>query len=184
MLALNLTVAVGTLNGILFYANIVAANADIYFFPFLSPNIVTVFISWLNLDIGFDVCIYDGLNPIYKRITQVAFPTYIIILVIIVIVVSEYSSTFAKIIGKGNPVAVLATMISLSYARFLNAILGSIYLIYFRPAYGSRKADFSMLLNIGVAALGQESDSFQTYSYFLIIFSLLIILLGIFYTTL
>ena len=30
MLALNMTVAVGTLNGILFYANIVAANADAY----------------------------------------------------------------------------------------------------------------------------------------------------------
>ena len=58
MLTLNLTVAVGTLNEILFYANIVAANADIYFIRFLSSNnIVTVFISWLNLDIGFDVCI-------------------------------------------------------------------------------------------------------------------------------
>jgi hypothetical protein len=32
MLALNLTVAVGTLNGILFYANIVAANSETYFF--------------------------------------------------------------------------------------------------------------------------------------------------------
>ena len=32
MLALNMTVAVGTLNGILFYANIVAANADTHFF--------------------------------------------------------------------------------------------------------------------------------------------------------
>ena len=30
MLALNMTVAVGTLNGILFCAHIVAANADIY----------------------------------------------------------------------------------------------------------------------------------------------------------
>ena len=184
MLALNLTVAVGTLNGILFYANIIVANAETYFFPFLSPNIVTVFISWLNLDIGFDVCLFEGLQQFIKPLTQIAFPTYMILLVIIVIVASEYSSKFAKIIGKGNPVAVLATMISLSYARFLNVILGSIYLIYFGPAYGSRNADFSILLNTGVAALGGLSDSFQTYSYFLIIFSLLILLLGIFYTTL
>ena len=56
MLTLNLTIAVGTLNGILFYANIVAVNADIYFLPSTTPNFVTVFISWLNLDIGFDVC--------------------------------------------------------------------------------------------------------------------------------
>ena len=52
MLALNVTVAVGTLNGIFFYANIVAANADTYFLPFKTPDFVTVFISWLNFDIG------------------------------------------------------------------------------------------------------------------------------------
>ena len=56
ILALNITVAIGTLNGILFYAHIVAANADTYFLPFKTPNFVTVFISWLNLHIGFDVC--------------------------------------------------------------------------------------------------------------------------------
>ena len=70
MLALNMTVAIGTLNGVLFYANIVAANADTYFFPFLSPNIITVFISWLNLDIGFDVCIFEGMDASNKGLIQ------------------------------------------------------------------------------------------------------------------
>ena len=121
MLALNLTVAVGTLNGIFFYANIVATNADIYFLPSTAPNFVTVtvLISWLNLDIGFDVCfikteISDGvvdIHEIHKALLQLAFPIYVIFLVIVVIVASERSSKFAKIIGKGNPVAVLATMI-------------------------------------------------------------------------
>ena len=32
VIALNMTIAVGSLNGILFYANIVAANANTYFF--------------------------------------------------------------------------------------------------------------------------------------------------------
>ena len=58
MLVLNMTVAVGTLNGILFYANVVAANTDTYFLPFTAPDFVTVFISWLNLDIGFDTCFF------------------------------------------------------------------------------------------------------------------------------
>ena len=77
MLALNMTVAVGTLNGILFYANIVAANANTYFLPFTSPDVVTVFISWLNLDIGFDVCFYTTkfyLAYTYKALLQLAFP--------------------------------------------------------------------------------------------------------------
>ena len=119
---------------------------------FLSLNIVTVFISWLNLDIGFDVCLYDGLIPQMKGLIQLIFPTDIILLAIIVIVASECSSKFARIIGKGNPVAVLATMILLSYAKFLKVILE---LIYFRPAYGSRKVHLSSI-DRAVAALKQE----------------------------
>jgi hypothetical protein len=72
MLALNMTVAIGTLNGILFYAHIVAANTDTYFLPFKSPNFVTVFISWLNLDIGIDVCFRtaapSGIAHVYQAL--------------------------------------------------------------------------------------------------------------------
>ena len=87
-----------------------------YILPFVTPDFVTVFISWHNLDIGFDVCFAIvikienvDLVILYKPLLQLAFPTYVIVLVIIVIVVSECSSKFAKIIGKDNPVAVLDT---------------------------------------------------------------------------
>ena len=137
MLALNMTVAVGTLNGIFFYANIVAANADMYLSPFKSPDFVTVFISWLNLDIGFDIWFSGSAFVeevyVFKALIRLAFPAYVILLVVIVIVTSEYSSKFTKIIGKGNPVAVLATMILLSYAKILNAILTSSFLMYLKP---------------------------------------------------
>ena len=69
-------------------------------------------------------------------------------LVIIVIVASEYSSKFAKIIGKGNPVAVLATMILLSSAKFLNAVLPSFSLLYWKPDLGSRNVDVTVLGSI------------------------------------
>ena len=45
MLVLNMTVAVGTLNGILFYAYIVSANAETYSLLFITPDFVTVLIS-------------------------------------------------------------------------------------------------------------------------------------------
>ena len=182
MLALNMTVAVGTLNGILFYAHIVIANADTYFFPFHSPNFVTVIISWLNLQIGFDICIYEEMDPIVKALIQLAFPFYIICLVIIVIVASECSSKFAKIIGKGNPVAVLATMILLCYAQLLNAIFGSIYLAYYWPAYGSRNVDVSSTLQVGAEALQQTNSSFQATSYLLIVILIIILVLVTLFT--
>ena len=48
LLVLNMTVAVGTLNGLIFYANVVYANKSILF-PFQETNFITLFISWLNL---------------------------------------------------------------------------------------------------------------------------------------
>ena len=113
--ALNMTIAIGILNGIILYGHIFAANADTYFLPFSSPNFATVFISWLNLDAGFDICFFDGMDSYDKAQIQLAFPIYIILLIITIIIFSECSTKFARIIGRGNPIAVLTTMILISY---------------------------------------------------------------------
>lgn len=65
ILWLNLTVVVGTLSGLLFYANIVSANR-VVLLPFSEPNFITVFISWLNLELGIDVCFIKGMNTYIK----------------------------------------------------------------------------------------------------------------------
>ena len=90
LLALNITVAVGLINGFIFYANIAVANSGL-FFPSSKPSFPAVLVAWLNLDIEIDVCFIDGLDAYTKTWLQLAFPVYIISLVIIVIVVSEYS---------------------------------------------------------------------------------------------
>ena len=51
LLMLNLTVTTGTLNGLIFYANIVAGNQH-EFLP--TTNTITVFVSCLNLELGID----------------------------------------------------------------------------------------------------------------------------------
>ena len=120
ILALNLTVAVGTLNGLIFYANIVAANRST-FFP--STNFITVFIAWLNLELGIDTCFFDGMDIYWKTWIELAFPVYIIFLVVMIIIVSEHSVLFARLIGKKNPVATLGTLILLSYVKFIRTII-------------------------------------------------------------
>ncbi len=121
ILALNITVtvAVGLINGFIFYANIVAANSAV-FFPSTEISFPTVFLAWLNLDIGIDVCFIEGLDTYIKTWLQLVFPTYIISLVIIVMIVSEYSPRFAGLIGKKDPIATLATLVLLSYAKLLS----------------------------------------------------------------
>ena len=83
---------------------------------------------------------------------------------------SECSSKFAKIIGKGNPVAVLATMILLSYSKFSNVILASFSLLHGKPAQGSRILDVTKLGNIVKPIL--KSTRFKAVSFFSHKFSL------------
>ena len=117
---LNITVAVGTINGLIFYANMIAANKTIYFTKVSFPSL---FISWFNLELGIDVCFFDGMDTHGKAWVELILPTYIIIIVVAIIILSEYSQKFSHLIGKRNPVAILATLILLSYAKYLQTII-------------------------------------------------------------
>ena len=121
LLVFNLTVAVGTLNSIVFYANIIYANKSVYF----GHSHFQVITSWLNLDIGFDTCFFDGMDTYAKTWLQLAFPMYIIALVIVIILISSRSSRFSTLIGKKDPVATLATLILLSYTKLLQTVITS-----------------------------------------------------------
>ena len=125
LLVFNLTVAVGTLNGLIFYCNIVYANNNILF-PFEKTNFITIFISWLNLELGIDTCYFPGMDTYTKTWLQLVFPAYIILLVVLVIIISSYSSKFSNLIGKKDPVATLATLILLSYAKLLDVCFKSL----------------------------------------------------------
>lgn len=95
------------------------ANRTI-FFQSSEVGFHTVIIAWLNLDIGIDVCYIDGLDVYTEHWLQHAFPGYIIALVVILIIVMEVSPKFAGLLGKRDPVATLATLIILSYAKLLS----------------------------------------------------------------
>ena len=119
LLALKMTVSVGLINGFIFYANIVSAGSAV-FFPSSEPSFPSIFVAWLNLDIGIDVCFFDGLDAYIKTWIQLLFPVYIISLVYMVIVLSKYFRRFARLIGKKDPISTLATLIMLSYAKLLS----------------------------------------------------------------
>ena len=173
LLALNMTVAVGSINGFIFYANIVAANSAV-FFPSSESSFPTVFIGWLNLDIGIDVCFFDGLDAYSKTWLQLAFPAYIIILVIIIIIVSEYSPQFAGLIGKRDPIATLATLILLSYAKLLSVSITALLPAVIDYPKGSRE--------IVWLPDGNEKYFLGKHAA-LVIVAIIIILIGIPYTS-
>ena len=121
MLICRLTVALGTINGLIFYANIVGANQSA-FFPPDSIYFLRMFISWLNLDLGIETCFYDGMDAYVKTWLQFVFPIYIWGVIGLIMFISAHSPRVSRMLGS-NPVAVLATLFLLSYAKILRAII-------------------------------------------------------------
>ena len=121
---LHLTVAEGTLHGLIFYANIVAANHHI-FFPHTSNNPASIFIAWLNLDLGIQTCFYNGMDVYAKTWLGFAFPVYIWVIVGFLIYISSRSVTATKLLGS-SPVPVLATLFLFSYAKILRSTIAAL----------------------------------------------------------
>ena len=117
---IDLTISQGTLNCFIFYANVIKANEHLLFPEKQTP--LTVFISWLNLDLGIETCFFDGLSAYVKVWLQFVFPLYIWSIVGLIIVLSRYSDRVAKVMGN-NSVPVLATLFLLSYAKLLRTII-------------------------------------------------------------
>ena len=117
----QLTVSVGTLNGLFFYANVIQANHQAYF-PRATINFFTMVISWLNLDLGIETCFYDGMDIYAYSWFQFVFPFYVWFLIGLIIIICRYSRSFAKRLGQ-NPVAVLATILLMSYSKVLSAVI-------------------------------------------------------------
>ena len=55
------TVTEVTVNGLIFYANIVRVKHTIFFPPYNS-NSLTIFIACINLDLGIQSCFYNGMD--------------------------------------------------------------------------------------------------------------------------
>ena len=131
LLKCNLTVSVGSINGLIFYANIIQAN-QATFFPHGAQGVnfctkfLSVFIAWLNLDLGIQTCFFAGMDAYSKTWLQFLFPVYVWIMVGAMIYGSRYSPTVFRLIGS-NAVPVLATLFLLSYAKLLRTVITAVY---------------------------------------------------------
>ena len=119
---LNLTVTIGTINGIIFYANVVSINDSVFL---VNDNVfkpLRVFISFTNLDLGIETCFYDGMDSYAKMWLQLFFPSYLIIIAVSIIIASRYSSRMLRL-TYSRSLPVLATLFLLSYTGVLRVVL-------------------------------------------------------------
>ncbi len=138
---LDITVAHGTINGLILYANVIWINQGI-FFPVLSEQtdssfyyFLRVFVAWLNLDFGIETCFIKGLDAYGKTWLQFVFPIYLWLIALLIVLLCHYSTKATKIFGY-NAVAVLTTLFLLSYTKLQRTIvlsLGASVLSQFNP---------------------------------------------------
>ena len=122
---LDLTVTSATINGLIFYANVVWRNNAVLFSlqdrQSIGYYIITVLIAWVNLDFGIETCFSQNLDQLSKTGLQFVFPVYIWCIAGLIIIISHYSTRATRLFGN-NSVAVLATLFLLSYGKLFNTI--------------------------------------------------------------
>ena len=119
---LNLTVTNGTINGVIFYANVVSINDSVFLTNDIVLKPLRVFISFVNLDLGVKTCFYNGMDSYAKMWLQLFFPFYLVIIAALIIIASRYSYRILRF-TYARSLPVLATLFLLSYTGVLRTVL-------------------------------------------------------------
>ena len=117
---LKLTVTIGTINGLIFFCNIMSINESLFFNP-SEFSFIRLFISLINLDLGFEMCFYEEMSQIAKIGLQFVFPLYLWLLMSVIIMWEKCYIRSSK--SAHSAVPVLATLIFLSYSKLLRTTI-------------------------------------------------------------
>ena len=125
LFALKLTLTTGTLTGIIFYAqaigildiNMVSSHQVIS----LMYSSAHIFLSILNLNLGFSLCFYNGMTELWKAGLSLVFPLYLLTIVVVLIIFSRFSLRLSNRIAHSS-IQVLVTVVHLSFTSMFTAI--------------------------------------------------------------
>jgi len=117
------TIKDGNINGFILYVNILSINS---YNIFASDIIISTQFSYIlnsltNLDLGFELCFYNGMTEYGKAWLQLAFPVYLLGLAVLIIQASKYINRIQNL-TKNKAVPVLATLFLLLYSKILLVI--------------------------------------------------------------
>ena len=121
---LHISISEGCINGVLFYVSVVSTY-EINFIGHFSARQVFIPIFWLNLDMGFETCFYDGMTPLARAGLGLVFPAYLFILMVLFIFLASRSLRLSEYLAKSNftPSKLVATLIMLSYNSITQSCL-------------------------------------------------------------
>ena len=122
---LNLTLTTGTINGIIFYGQ----AAEVSILPFLSyfppsnfSKFTYFFLSILNINLGFPMCFYNGMDEFWKTGLSLVFPIYLLAIVFVIILLSRCSTKVSNRTSSSS-IQVLVTVIHMSVSKLLGSVI-------------------------------------------------------------
>ena len=129
--ALKLTITTGTINGIIFYAQ--AANCgliDILQYPkyrhegYLSSfsTIAIAFLKFLNLEVGYPICLYNGMNMLFKMYFSFVQTLYSLSILLLIVIFSRYSTRLSNYIANSS-IQVLVTVLHISFYKIIDSVV-------------------------------------------------------------
>ncbi len=83
---LHITVTTGYLNAILFYCNLIGVYTSYFAIVGSKPSVVPM--SLVNLNLGIEVCFFDGMDALTRVSLQLVFPAYLFLLMGLIILLA------------------------------------------------------------------------------------------------
>ena len=121
LFALNLTVTEGSINGIIFYANVIGMNRAVLLS--WETSYLYIFLAWINLDIKISTCLFNGMDAYSEIWLQFVFPVYLWMIILVIILFYRKFPSLANRLGGENAVKVLATLLLLSYTKLQQTVV-------------------------------------------------------------
>ena len=173
---LKLNITSGALSGVIMYAQFFSINQGLLL-QASNTRFATVFISLLNLELGFPLCFYYRMTLIGKLGLQFVFPIYLWLLVAAITYFSRYSHSIAKLVASES-IKVFVTLIYLSYTKLLRTVFtvfipnfveteGRMHTVWFFD--GSTKFLSGEHLALGLLSLGFLVIFIAPYKFFILL---------------
>ena len=123
LFCLRMTISNQLLGGVIFYVNMTEVSLRTgVLHQHAYEFILNVIFSLLNLELGFSVCLYNGLTALIKTALQFIFPVYLWLIVLILVIISKRSDFFANLTIHSS-IQVMATLFYLSFAKLLLTVI-------------------------------------------------------------
>ena len=101
-------------------------NRTKLFLPDRPIPVLSQFISWIILDLGIEVCFFDGMSACSKAWLQYVFPIYIWLILTLIVIFARFSKQLLRLVGS-HIVPVLSTLLLLSYTKLIHNVIQALY---------------------------------------------------------